>query len=114
MKKTFKAATKYLKTVFKDGKVKEYLRGLGTDWKFNVECVLWWGGAFECMVRSTKCFLRKLICRAQYSHDKLVTTNAEIKAVINSRPLTYVSAGDMKKPLTLSHLITGETNLQFT
>ena len=30
--KTFKAATKYLKAVIKDGKVKEYLAGLGTDW----------------------------------------------------------------------------------
>ena len=38
-RKTFKAAAKYLKTVFKDayGTVKEYLSGLGTDWMFNVE-----------------------------------------------------------------------------
>ena len=48
--KTFKAAAKYLKTVFKDGEVKEYLTGLGTDWIFNVEPAPWWGGAFERMV----------------------------------------------------------------
>ena len=105
--KTFKSAAKYLKTVFKDGTVKEYLKGLGTDWKFNVERAPWWGGAFERMVRSTKRCLRKLIGRAQYSLDELITTLAEIEAVINSRPLTYVSAGDMEEPLTPSHLIMG-------
>jgi hypothetical protein len=34
---TFKAASKYLKTVFKDGTVKKYLTGLGAEWIFNVE-----------------------------------------------------------------------------
>ena len=105
--KTFKAAAKYLKTVFKDGEVKEYLTGLGTDWIFNVERAPWWGGAFERMVKSTKRCLRKLIGRAQFSLDELVTVLAEIESVINSRPLTYVSAGDMEEPLTPSHLIVG-------
>ena len=103
--KTFKAAAKYLKTVFKDGEVKEYFTGLGTDWIFNVECAPRWGGAFERMVKSTKRCLRKLIGRAQFSLDEFVTVLAEIESVINSRPLTYVSAGDMKEPLTPSHLI---------
>ena len=56
--KTFKAAAKYLKAVFKDGKVKEYLAGLGTDWLFNIERAPWWGGAFERLVKSTKRCLR--------------------------------------------------------
>ena len=105
--KTFKAASKYLKNVFKDGTVKEYLTGLGSEWIFNVERAPWWGGAFERLVRSTKRCLRKLIGRAQLSFDELVTTLAEIESVINSRPLTYVSAGDMEEPLTPSHLIVG-------
>jgi len=105
--KTFKAASKYLKTVFKDGKVKEYLSGLGTEWIFNIERAPWWGGAFERMVQSTKRCLRKLIGRAQFSLDELVTALAEIESVINSRPLTYVSADDMEEPLTPSHLMVG-------
>ena len=32
---------------------------------------------------------------------------AEIEAVINSRPLSYVAASDMEKPLTPSHLLVG-------
>ena len=105
--KTFKAASKYLKNVFKDGTVKKYLTSLGADWIFNVECAPWWGGAFERLVRSTKRCLRKLVGRAQFSFDELVTVLAEIESVINSRPLTYVSAGDMEEPLTPSHLIVG-------
>ena len=105
--KTFKAASKYLKTVFKDGTVKEYLTGLGVQWIFNVERAPWWGGAFERLVRSTKRCLRKLIGRAQFSFDELVTTLAEIESVVNSRPLTYISADDTEEPLTPSHLIVG-------
>ena len=64
--KTFKAASKYLDTVFKDGSVQEHLTGLGVTWQFNVERAPWWGGAFERMVRSTKRCLKKQIGRA---HD---------------------------------------------
>ena len=105
--KTFKAASKYLRSVFKDGTVKEYLAGLGTDWLFNVERAPWWGGAFERLVRSTKRCLRKLVGRTQFFLDEIVTSLAEIESVINSRPLTYMSASDMEEPLTPSHLIVG-------
>ena len=35
--KTFKVASKYLDTVFKDGSVQEHLTGLGVTWQSNVE-----------------------------------------------------------------------------
>ncbi len=103
----WKAASKYLKSVFKDGEVKEYLSSLGVEWMFNVERAPLWGGAFERLVKSTKRCLRKFVGRTQISFDELVTVLAEIDSVINSRPLTYVSAGDMEEPLTPSHLIVG-------
>ena len=105
--KTFKAAAKYLKTVFKDGKGKKYPLNLETDWIFNVEHAPCWGGAFGRMVKSTKRCLRKLIGRAHFFFDELVTVLAEIECVINSRPLMYVSSGDTEKPLTPSHLLVG-------
>ena len=67
----------------------------------------WWGGVFERMVRSTKRCLRKMIGRASFTRDELLTAVVEIEAVINSRPLSYVSATDVKEPLTPSHLILG-------
>ena len=104
--KTFKAASKYLKSLFEDGTtVKEYL--VGTNWMFNVERAPWWGGAFERLVRSKKHCLHKFVGRAQFSFDELVTALAEIEVAINLRPLTYVSANDMEEPLTPSHLIVG-------
>lgn len=105
--KTFKAASKYLETVFKDGLVQEHLTGLGVAWQFNVERAPWWGGAFERMVRSTKRCLKKLIGRAHFSLDELTTALAEIEAVLNSRPLSYNSTDDMEEPITPSHLIVG-------
>ena len=105
--KTFKAAARYLDSVFKDSEVREYLTGLGVSWQFNVERAPWWGGAFERMVRSTKRCLKKLIGRAHISLDELTTALAEIEAVLNSRPLAYVSGEDLDEPITPSHLIIG-------
>ena len=39
--------------------------------------------------------------------DELTTALAEIEAVLNSRPLSYVSDKDMEEPIILSHLIVG-------
>ena len=36
-----------------------------------------------------------------------LTAVVEIEAVINSRPLSYVSSADFEKPLTPSHLVVG-------
>ena len=105
--KTFKAAAKYIQAVFKDSTVKENLADLGTEWFFNIERAPWWGGAFERMVKSTKRCLRKMIGRAHFSLDELITALAEIEVVINSRPLSYISASDLEEPLTPSHLLVG-------
>ena len=105
--KTFKAASKFLDAVFKDGSVQEHLTELGVNWQFNVEQAQWWGGAFERMVRSTKRCLKKLIGRAHFSLDELTTALAEVEAVLNSRPLSYFSGEDMEEPITPSHLIVG-------
>ena len=105
--KTFRAASKYIKAVFADHVIEEYLAGLGCAWIFNVEYATWWGGAFERMVKSTKRCLRKMIGRAQLTLDELLTAIVEIKAVINSRPLSYISGEDVEEPLTPSHLLVG-------
>ena len=52
--KTFKAASRFIKAVFKEDIVQNQLSGWGVEWTFNVEKAPWWGGAFERLVRSTK------------------------------------------------------------
>lgn len=104
---TFKAAAKFLSVVFKDETVQQHLVDRGSQWIFNIERAPWWGGVFERMVKSTKRCLRKMVGRASFSHDELLTAVVEIEAVINSRPLSYVSSSDYEEPLTPSHLVVG-------
>ena len=62
------------------------------------------GGFFERMVQLMKRCLRKLVGRAKLSYDELYTAVTEVEAILNSRPLTYVSASD----LDALHLIMGK------
>lgn len=41
------------------------------------------------------------------SYDELLTALVEVEMVLNSRPLTVVSAEDLEEPLTPSHLMVG-------
>ena len=59
------------------------------------------------MIKAMKCCLRKSIGRAKLSLDKLATTLTEVEAVLNSRPLTYLSTDDLEEPLTPSHFLVG-------
>ena len=71
----------------------------------NIERVPWWGGMFERMIGSTKRFLRKMIGQSKLSYDELNTMVIEVKSIINSCPISYLSTSDMKEPLTPFHLI---------
>lgn len=90
--KTFKAAAKSVREV---------------KWTFNVPKAPWWGGVFERLVRSVKRCLKKMLGHARLSYDELLTALVEVERVLNSRPLTVVSAEDTEEPLTPSHLIVG-------
>ena len=64
-------------------------------------------------MRSTKRCLRKALGQAKLSYDELPTALIEIEMVINSRPLTYISANDLYEPLTPSHLLVGRRLLSY-
>ena len=65
------------------------------------------GGIFERMIKSAKRCLKKSIGKNCLTHDELLTLVTEVEAVLNSRPLTYVSSEDTTEPLTPSHLLVG-------
>ena len=90
--KTFRAAAKSLQ---------------GVKWTFNVPKAPWWGGVFKRMIRATKRCLKKIIGQAKFSQDEMLTAITEVEMVINSRPLSYMSASDLEEPLTPSHLMVG-------
>ena len=99
--KTFKAAAKVIRSVVSDKDVKQYLSKINVKWLFNLAKVPWWGGVFERIVRSTKRCSRKIIGQAKLSYDELFTAVSEVEAIINSRPLSYLTPDDP------SHLLMG-------
>ena len=51
--------------------------------------------------------LKKAIGCSSLTYDELATLITEIEAVLNSQPLTFVSADNREEPLTPSHLLCG-------
>ena len=105
--KTFKAAAKILTTLHQAEDVQSYFSSTKIKWTFNIERAPWWGGLFERMVKSVKRCLRKMIGQAKFNFDELHTSIVEVEAILNSRPLSYITPTDMEEPLTPSHLLTG-------
>ena len=92
---------------FESKLLKAYLGKMGVTWKYNLAKSPWWGGMFERLIRSTKRCLKKSLKGGRYDYEKLSTLLAEIEAVINSRPLTYVYDDGVEEILTPSHLYMG-------
>ena len=65
------------------------------------------GGIFERIIKSAKRCLKKSVGRACLTYDELLTIVTEVEAVLNSRPLSYVSMDDLDEPLPPSHLLRG-------
>ena len=104
---TFKSAARVLQKIVADNTVSQYLGSRKIKWSFNIEKAPWWGGIFERMIGLTKKCLRKIIGRAKFSFDELLTAVTEIEFVLNSRPISYVSSSDLDEPLTPFHLLVG-------
>jgi len=88
----------------------------GTQWKFIPARAPWYGGWWERLVGVTKTTVKKILGRACVDLQTFQTVIAEVEAMMNDRPLTYVSsARDDPEPLTPSHLLHGRrlTSLPF-
>ena len=105
--KTFKGAARMLRSIVSQEDTQRYLSGMSIKWDFNLPKAPWWGGVFERLIRSTKRCLRKVLGQAKLTLDELLTAVVEVEAVLNSRPLTYVSMDDVEEPLTPSHFLNG-------
>ena len=51
--------------------------------------------------------LKKILGRATLTYDEIHTFICEIKNIVNTRPLTYLSEENFYEPLTPCHLIHG-------
>ena len=107
--KTFKSASKDIRSITRSTEVIRYLTNQRTSWRFIVSRAPWWGGFWERMVRSVKRCLRKVIGKATLKCEELNTLLVEAESIINCRPLTYVynDQEGISFALTPSHLIYG-------
>ena len=48
-----------------------------------------------------------MVGQAKPTYEELLTSVTEVELILNSRPLTYMSATDLEEPLTPTHLING-------
>ncbi|GBN33440.1 hypothetical protein AVEN_171049-1 [Araneus ventricosus] len=87
------------------------------DWKKDIKYgtvdanpppAAWWGGWWERLIRIMKDLLKRVLGKAYLSHEEMMTFLCNCEAIINSRPLTYVSENDTDfTPISPSMFIQG-------
>ena len=85
----FVAVNKFLKVLYEDAHVQEYLEAHKLKWQFISPRAPWQGGVYERLIAITKDCLTKALYNRQVSPDELVTFLMEVEAIVNNRPLTY-------------------------
>ncbi|XP_045188261.1 uncharacterized protein LOC123546137 [Mercenaria mercenaria] len=105
---TYHAASNTLKKMFESQTLKDQLNSTGTVWRFIPNRSPWFGGWWERMIGLVKTTLKKVLGRSFVTYGSLQTILTEIEAVLNDRPLTYVTSDTSDpEPLTPSHLLYG-------
>ena len=89
--KTFQSSSKEIRKIARSPEVWRYLTDNRITWNFIVEKAPWWGGYWERLVRSIKSPIKKVIGRSTVSYDEMCTLLTEVEAVINTRPLTFMT-----------------------
>lgn len=76
------------------------------EWYFNLPAAPWWGRWWERLIDILKSLLRKILGKASLSYESLYTVLCDTEAIINSRPLTYISEDpNYLKPLSPSMFV---------
>ena len=105
---TFNAAAEELKRLFESTVVQAYLANHRVQWTFIPKRAAWYGGFYERLIGVTKTAVKKVLGRSMLTFDELQTVVTEIEAVINDRPLTFLSSQvDDLEPITPSHFLHG-------
>ncbi|XP_043476289.1 uncharacterized protein LOC122507568 [Leptopilina heterotoma] len=61
------------------------------EWHFSPPSAPWWGGWWKRLIGVMKRILRKTLGKASLSYEGLYTALCDAEAIINARPLTYIS-----------------------
>ncbi|XP_065891733.1 uncharacterized protein [Dysidea avara] len=105
---TYLAAVEELQRMFNSESLKEALESQNVTWHFIPKHAPWYGGFWECIIGLTKQAMKKTLGRTFITLKQLETVITEIEAMLNDRPLTYISSEVTDpRPLTPSHLLYG-------
>ena len=89
--------------------ITRYSSDQGINFKFIPPRAPHFGGLWEAAVKSAKHLLIKIISNASLTYEELETVIIEAEAILNSRPLTPLSADPNDfAPLTPGHFLVGE------
>jgi len=105
---TFVAAAEDIERLLKEPTISHYLADRRVQWTFIPKRAPLFGGFYERLIGLTKSVLKKTLGRSLITLDELNTLVIEVEAVINDRPITYITSdiGD-SDPLTPSMLSNG-------
>ena len=105
---TYLSAAEELKEMFSSEELQTSLGRCGVTWKFIPKRAPWYGGYWERLIGLTKAALKRVLGRARISLVMLQTLIVEVEAILNDRPLTYLSDDPRDpQPLTPSDLLHG-------
>jgi len=105
---TFVASSTTLKALSRSDAIRNYMYSNCIEWKFITKRAPWVGGFYERLIGLTKSSLKKTLGKSMVTLRELRRIVTEIEAILNDRPITFVSS-DVNDtiPLTPSHLIFG-------
>jgi len=101
---TFESAARILRKLYDSPEFTRYFSDFQIEWRFILKRGFW-----ERLVGLTKEALKKMLGRTKLKFNELRTIITEIEAILDNRPLTYVSS-DLNEPQALipSHLLYGD------
>lgn len=98
---TYLTAAEELKQLFQSPSLKESLSRQGVEWQFIPKRAQWYGVFWERLLGLSKRAILKTLGRALITLTELQTLAVEVEAILNDRPITYVSGDAVdEEPLT--------------
>ena len=89
-------------------KIARRMVSAGISWHFNPPRAPHFGGVFEALIKTAKRGLTAILGKAEITDEELVTAVVQVEELMNSRPLTVLSAdADDLLPLTPAHFLVG-------
>ena len=103
----FTAASKTLKEISEQHKVKKVLNNEGTTWIFTPTNAPWFGAVYERMIGTLKREMAKMFGYTILTYFELDLHLKEIMGIINNRPLTVDNSNEV---ITPNNILTGSNN----